>query len=190
MIKNGTFLLILLIGILPSQPLSAQIELSEAVMEKMEQMELDFYQPLEHRFKSLKVVDNAFQSYDFALRQKKDKVDVRYEILPDTGIIAGGFPHIAFTNRTLHLANNIDDEVAGSISILQISEQELSDKYKADWGAIAFFRPKLSFAPFQHCKLVALYREGAGYVYTFYLFNNVKTDLGDEYELLRFRAIE
>lgn len=167
--------------------LSAQIELPEFLRVKMEQMNLDFYQPVENQFKTLSVVNNDMQPYDFALRHKKAKVDIRYQIVPDSGMIAGGYPHIEFTTRAIHLANNEDDEASSTISIHQISETDLNQKYHADWGAIAFFKPKLSFAPFQHCKLVALYREGAGYCYTFYLFNKAATDLEVVYDLMKFR---
>ncbi len=164
--------------------LSAQLELSANFQEKLIATGLDFLTPVEHNFKIEKVYKNEIQPYDFAIRQKKDKVEIRYLVIPDTGIIAGGYPHLNFSNRTITLASNDDDESASAISVLQITEKTLKEKYHADWGAISFFTPKKIFSNKRYCKLVALYREGQGYVYTFFLYDNVNVDFNAGYDLL------
>lgn len=166
--------------------LSAQLDLSADFQTKLAATGLNFLTPVEHNFKIEKIYKNNLQPYDFAIRQKKDKVEIRYLVLPDTGVIAGGYPHLNFSNRTMTLASNEDDEATSAISVLQLSEKILKEKYHADWGAISFFTPKKSFTDARYCKLVALYREGQGYVYTFFLYNDVNVDFNAGYDLLEF----
>lgn len=166
--------------------LSAQLALPADFQTKLTATGLSFFMPVEHNFKIEKVYKNDLQPYDFAIRQKKDKVEIRYLVIPDTGIIAGGYPHLNFSNRTMTLASNDDDEANSAISVLQISEKTLHEKYHADWGAISFFRPKASFSYARYCKLVALYREGLGYVYTLFLYNDVNVEFNAGYDLLEF----
>jgi len=169
--------------------LSAQLDLPLEFQNKLTATGLHFLTPVEHHFKVVKVSENNLQPYDFAIRQKKDKVEIRYLVLPDTGVIAGGYPHLNFSNRTMTLASNEDDEVASTISVIQLSEKILAEKYHADWGAISFFKPKESFSFTRYCKLVALYREGLGYVYTFFLYNDVNVEFNAGYDLLEFEEI-
>jgi len=185
-----TIFYFLLLCLFCGSHLSAQLAITPDFQTKLAATGLSFLTPVEHHFKNAKVYKNNLQPYDFAIRQKKDKVEIRYLVIPDTGIIAGGYPHINFGNRTMTLASNEDDEVASTISVLQLSEKTLTEKYHADWGAISFFTPKKSFSDMRHCKMVGLYREGLGYVYTFFLYNNVNVDFNAGYDLLEFEKRE
>jgi len=186
-IKTAFVLLIFSLTCLSS--LSAQLDLPPDFQKKLAATGLHFLTPVEHNYKVEKIYENNLQPYDFAIRQKKDKVEIRYLVLPDTGLIAEGYPHINFSNRTMTLASNEDDEVASTISVIQLSEKTLSEKYHVDWGAISFFRPKESFSYARYCKLLALYREGLGYVYTFFLYDDVNVDFNAGYDLLEFEEI-
>ena len=166
--------------------ISAQLALPTEFQEKLTKTGLSFLTPVEHNLKIEKVYQNDLQSYDFAIRQKKDKVEIRYLVIPDTGVITGGYPHINFSSRTMTLASNSDDEASSAISVLQLSKKILKEKYHADWGAISFFTPKKIFSDKRYCKMVALYREGFGYVYTFFLYNDVNVDFNAGYDLLEF----
>ncbi len=180
----------LLFSLLCCGNLSAQLDIPAGFQAKLAATGLSFLTPVEHHYKIAKVYKNNLQPYDFAIRQKKDKVEIRYLVLPDTGKIAGGYPHLAFSRRTINLASNEDNEVASTISIIQLSEKILTEKYRADWGAISFFKPKKSFGNTRYCKLVTLYREGLGYVYTFFLYNDVNVDFDAGYDLLEFKEWE
>jgi len=188
MVRNTLFIFFLF-NLISLCSLSAQLDLPSDFQNKLTATGLHFLSPVEHNFKVVKIYENNLQPYDFAIRQKKDKVEIRYLVLPDTGLIAGGYPHINFSNRTMTLASNEDDEVASTISVIQLSEKTLSEKYHADWGAISFFKPKESFSYARYCKLVALYREGRGYVYTFFLYNDVNVDFNAGYDLLEFEKV-
>jgi len=183
MIKS---LLFLFLNLLILGNLSAQLDLTPDFQTKLAKTGVNFLTPVEHNFKVSKVYKNKLQPYDFSMRQKKDKVEIRYLVLPDTGIIAGGFPHVNFSNRTMTLASNEDDVAVSTISVIQLSEKTLKEKYHADWGAISFFTPKRSFSESRYCKMVGLYCEGRGYVYTFFLYNNVNVDFNAGYDLLEF----
>ena len=188
MIKKTIFLFLSLYCF--CSQLSAQLDIPANFQAKLAVTGLNFLTPVEHHLKKVKVYENEFQPYDFAIRQKKDKVEIRYLVLPDTGTIAGGYPHLEFSRRTMTLASNEDDEAASTISVIQLSEKTLAEKYHADWGAISFFKPKRFFADTRYCKFVALYREGLGYVYTFFLYNNVNVDFDAGYDLLEFKSWE
>ena len=183
-------LLFLFLNLFILGTLSAQLDLTPDFQIKLAKTGINFLTPVEHNFKVSKVYKNELQPYDFAMRQKKDKVEIRYLVLPDTGIIAGGYPHMNFSNRTMTLASNEDDVAVSTISVIQLSEETLKEKYHADWGAISFFTPKRSFSDSRYCKLVALYCEGRGYVYTFFLYDNVNVDFNAGYDLLEFKEEE
>ena len=170
--------------------LLAQLDLTPDFQTKLAETGVHFLTPVEHHFKVSKVYENQLQPYDFAIRQKKDKVEIRYLVLPDTGVIAGGYTHMNFSNRTMTLASNEDDEAVSTISVIQLTEKTLKEKYHADWGAISFFTPKKSFSNSRYCKLVGLYCEGRGYVYTFFLYDNVNVDFNAGYDLLEFEEVE
>ena len=189
MIKVKTFCW-LLFSLLCFGDLLAQLDITSNFQTKLTATGVNFLTPVEHHFKVVNVSQNDLQPHDFAIRQKKDKVEIRYWVLPDTGIIAGGYPHINFSSRTMTLASNDDNEVVSTISLIQLSEKTLTEKYHANWGAISFFTPKKSFSDKRYCKMVGLYREGLGYVYTFFLYNNVNVDFNAGYDLLEFKEWE
>ncbi|MEM9823942.1 MAG: hypothetical protein AAF985_22850, partial [Bacteroidota bacterium] len=46
--------------------------------------------------------------------------------------------------------------------------------------AAVFFQPKASFSRKQHCKMVAIYKEGKANIFVFYLFDDLSVDLNRE----------
>lgn len=174
------FLLVILLVFSIADMAMAQIEYPDRFAAKLQAARLEFFQPVENQFKTLKIRKNTIADYDFAVRHQPSKVEMRYLVVPDVDNPAEQFPHMSFSNRILTLASN-DEELTGDnpISFIQLNQKELSKKYHADWGMTAMFQPKQSFAAYRYCKVLGLYREGHGYCYVIYLFNNIKTNLNE-----------
>ena len=92
-------------------------------------------------------------------------------------------PHIYFATKAINIARNTDETV---LSIHSMKTTQLKEDFNADWGAIAFFKPKLEFSDKQHCKMVAVHAEGKGNIYIFYLFDDPEIDLEELYSNVRF----
>ena len=79
---------------------------------------------------------------------------------------------------------DLEDEEARMV-LHEMSKEDL-ESYQADWGAIVFFQPKRIFSDEDHCKMLALYREGKGIVYIFYLFNKASEEVDLQKNCLSF----
>lgn len=168
------------------QSLSAQIDLSDHFNDLLEAADMEFLEPVEARYKAIRIGKNLFQSYDFAIRSRKEKIEIRYLIEPyDEKNPIADIPHLASIRLLTHLASN--SEEAGVITGLDIEAKKLKTDFNADWGKTFFFKTKNSFSTKSHCKMLALFREGRGMAYVFFLFDKVTEDLDRRFLALRFK---
>ncbi|MEM6380964.1 MAG: hypothetical protein AAF705_22520 [Bacteroidota bacterium] len=105
--------------------------------------QLDFYEPLENSFEPTEIRTNDLQTYDFAIRSKKEKVEVRYAILPAAEQSQFFQPNIHFASKAISLARN--NEEASEMVFHSVSHQDLLNTFNADWGAAVFFKTKSTF---------------------------------------------
>lgn len=150
---------------------------------KLAQYELTWHKP-EVPFKLLPYPRLAFQDYDFALGFRKDKLEIRYLIVPpepdsDVALI----PHLEAPRMAMHLANNDDDSY---IVAHEMDLAVLDSVYHADWGQTYFFPPKQVFSAAQNCQMLVLYREGVALCYVFMLFDDPPITLPERSQLLQF----
>ena len=154
--------------------------------ELINQVGIEFYEPADAGYKDIRPIENEYQEYEFAIWSRKEKLEMRYAILPyDEKDIFSANPHILTARALTSIATN--EEHANNISAIQLSEEALKRDFNADWGMVYFFQPKPGFSPFPQCRMVALYKEGRGTVLIFHLF--VKADntaLDTRYYALRF----
>ena len=61
------------------------------------------------------------------------------------------------------------------------------DDFNADWGQVIFFQPKSVFSHKAHCKMLALYKEGKGMAFVFFLFDKGTLELDRRFLALRFK---
>ncbi len=167
-------------------PVVAQVDLDPGFQEKLEVAGLEFIEPLEARYKDVRVVRNDFLTYDFAIRSRREGLEIRYYIQP-AGETAMDVPHVDAIRLLTHLATNDERFV---MSGLDVSEADLREQFNADWGKVFFFTPKESFSPRRQCKMLALFREGYGSAFVFFLFDEAGPELDHRFYALRFREGE
>ncbi|MEM8906921.1 MAG: hypothetical protein AAGD05_03665 [Bacteroidota bacterium] len=184
--KNLLLPLLLLLFLLP-QSHFAQIERSTAFEQQLQQAQLDFFEPSENSFKQLPIRKNTVQTYDFAIQSKREKVEIRYVILPAQDQVLDDFPPVNFTAKASSVASNEEEEF---MVFHAMDEATLKNTFNADWGASAFFRPKIGFSNKRHCKMVGLYSKGKANIYIFYLFNDLSIDIDERFHLVRFLETE
>ena len=173
-----------------AQQLVAQIDYSPRFARLLEEARLDFYEPLENTYRDIPVWKEAaeYQPYDFAIRSRRDKLEIRYHILPyQAQNWKFAAPHVEAARLAMHLATNQDESI---ISGLSMEEEELKNSFNADWGKIFIFQPKKSFSNRTHCKMLALYTEGKGMAIVYFLFDQPSQEVDNRFVVLRFRETE
>lgn len=164
-----------------------KIDISDPFALKLELMQLDFLQPLDSDYKDVMVVRNDLQKYDFAIRSKKEKLELRYiiELAPPNNPMYA-VPSVQFSRMLTHLATN-DEEALITVHSLSTADLEI---FNADWGKVAYFQPKIGFSDKPNCKLLSLYREGKGMVHVLFLFDKPSEAVDNRFYTLRFRDAE
>lgn len=145
---------------------------------------IEFLKPLDAGYKSIWVGKNSLQQYDFAIRSRKEKLEIRYLIEPhQENNPTFSVPHMKCIQKVLTIASNEQDVV---MTGLDISEKSLQEDYNADWGKVFFFRPKAQFSTYKHIKMLALFKEGRGMAYVFFLFDKPTRNLDNRIIALRY----
>lgn len=184
--KNILRLLSLIILFFTTTHLSfAQVKLSKSFAHQLEQMELEFFPPLENSYKKIKASKSIIVDFDFEIKAKKADMRIGFVISPENNSMY--FPHMKASNMALSAATNEDEEA--KMVLHEIPKEDL-EKYHADWGAVVFFQPKRVFSDKDHCKMLALYREGKGLVYVFYLFDKASEEIDFQKYCLSFSPKE
>ena len=180
--RSFYFLAVLVIG----QPVFAQIDVSDHFNQLLDDADLEFLEPVEAKYKDIRIGKNLYQSYDFAIRSRKEKMEIRYLIEPyNEKDPTADIPHLSSIRLLTHLASN--GEEAGVITGLDIEAEKLKTDFNADWGKTFFFKTKTSFSTRSHCKMLALFKEGKGMAYVFFLFDKATNELDKRFLALRFK---
>ena len=161
-----------------SLPLFAQLKLTKRFQKALDQANLELATPTENSYRKIRLRRNTIFNCDFAMRQRRGDLEIRY------ALAQSDYPHISCSAVATNVASN---EEPSTLVIHDISAEELTQRYHADWGAIVYFRPKEEFSGKTHGKLLALYREGKGMIYTFYLFDEITEELENQRYLLQFK---
>ncbi len=159
-----------------------QINVSKSFAQKSAKMDLAFLAPLENSYKKIKASESIVVDFDFEIKAKKADMKIGFALFPE-GKNAITFPHIKVSNMAISAATNEDEEAR--LVLHEMSREDL-ESYQADWGAVVFFQPKTVFSDKDHCKMLALYREGKGLVYVFYLFNEASEEVDLQKNCLSF----
>ncbi len=167
---------------------TAQHKLPDRFQGQLDKMQIDIAIPTEHSFKAKKVKSQEFWSADYVLRSKKSKVEIHYSLIPSE--VADQLVPQVFTTTTLaNLARN--EEKYSDIAFHKIPGNVLSGTFNADWGAIAYFRPKYKISRFQYGKLLSLYKANRGFVQVLFLFDSGEEDIIDNLsDAVRFTLLQ
>ena len=180
-------LLLFFISLLTTSFAQKKIKYSKAFLKKLEQIQIDIFTPTEGKYKSTRPTKNDYQTIDHVIFSKKEAIEIRYAIIPfEANKPTTQIPHVDFMRVVMSTATNEDEEALVSVHALE--DQDLKANFNADWGSMAYFQPKTRFSKYKHCRLVSLYSEGLGMVYTFFLFDEPSRFLDNRLHSLRFKT--
>ncbi len=175
--------LVLLLG-LGSLPLSAQPELPTDFQSRLDQYQLQFLFAADSDYRPYRYQLNDYQPCDFAMRSRRERLQIRYLIEPlDTNSFMSHLPQMLASRMVTHLAKNEEESV---ISMHELSEEQTLDEFHADWARIFYFPPKTNFSDYEHCRMLALYKEGVAMAYVFFLFDKPPVQLDQRLLTLQF----
>jgi hypothetical protein len=127
-------------------------------------MGVSYYPPLDAGYKPIKALEEPFWGAHYATFSRRDQIEIK--IVMDNTI--QDYPNIQLGRWLAQIASNDAEEV---ISRVPIDSEVLMHQYGADWGGLYFFKPKFSSTFYSECKLLALFKEGKGMIFIFFLFN-------------------
>ena len=163
----------------------AQIKMNTDFEAILKEAQISFNEPTENLYKTKKGYKNPIYNCNFAIKAKKSDLEIRYafnQINPQES--QNTFPHIISMNTANHIASNHENS---EIVVQSITDEDLKKNFKADWACVFYFTPKTSFSNKRNCKMLALYKEGKGLVYTFFLFNKPSIELDHQFYSLSFK---
>ena len=164
---------------------SQKIEYPPLFYNLLEKVEAEYFEPVDAGYRDYEPHKNKYLNSHFAIRSNKEKMDIRYFIIPwnDDNPNASN-PNIRTFTTLTNVATNSDDAI---ISAIQPTKESLLKEFNADWGMTYFFQPKDIFSDREHCRMIALCKEGKGTVFIFYLFDDVNNEaLDTRYLAFRF----
>lgn len=177
------FLFVCLPVVLPAQ----RIEVSDRFNQLLSQVEAQLVLPLESDYKDVEPVKNRWLDYDFSIRSRRERMEIRYKILPfeerDKSFFA---PHVKAMQAAIQVATNDDAYV---VSALSLSEKSLQEDFQADWGKLFTFVPKAEFSHRRTCQMITLYREGKGMILLFFLFDKPPMELDYRHLAVSFERL-
>ena len=132
-------------------------------------MGLEYFEPVEQKFKYREGDSNRFFTYDLKLVDKKSEQEI-FLILrnekDEKDIVQ--YPHIEFTMLVANLATNDQEK---DIMVVTHDTPKLVIR-NAIWGSEAYFTIRKEISRYPNAKLVSFYREGLGMVSILYCFDN------------------
>jgi len=179
------YVFLLILFLFPNWDLSAQSEIPITFEEKLTSASVEILIPLENKYKTVNVNSTPYMPYDYALRSKKGKLEIRYSIniFEDSTALMNQLPNVQCMRTLTNIASNDDEAVT---TIHSIAESDLEEHFNADWGMVAYFNPKQSFGTYKHCKMLALFKEGKGMTYVYFLFDEASIELDNRFHAVRF----
>lgn len=178
-------LVLLSFCILPASLNAQRIDLSDDFNQLLQQVEAQLVLPVETDYKDIRPVSNPWMDYDFSIRSRKERMEIRYKISPyqqeDKSFYA---PHVKAMRAALQLATNDEDAL---VSTIALSSKSLTEDYQADWGKLYTFQPKESFSHRNTCQMITLYRKGKGMIFLFFLFDKPPLQLDYRHLAINFK---
>jgi hypothetical protein len=170
---------------LSSAALTAQkVDLNDDFNQLLAEVDAQLVLPVETDYKDIRPLKNRWMDYDFSIRSRKERLEIRYKILPfEVENRTFYAPHVKAMQVMMQVATNNEEAV---VSALSLSDQSLKEDFRADWGKLFTFTPKEEFSTKQTCQLISLYREGKGMVFLFFLFNKPPMELNYRHLALSF----
>ncbi len=162
-----------------------EIDIPYSFQNLLSEVGVDLNAPRDAAYRDIRVIKNDYQDYQLAIFSKREDLEIRYAIQPfEEHHPFSANPHVLTMRSITSVATN-DPEKA--ISAIPLDKLSLKQDFNADWGMIYFFQPKEKFAYYKHCRMLALYKEGKGTAFVYFLFDESSNRALDyRYYALRF----
>lgn len=172
---------------LPSLLNAQRVDLPEDFINLAADMSVDFMAPLDAGYKDVRTYPNPHQNYEFAIRSRKEKLEIRYHLEPeDEGKPMTRIPHVRCMQMIANVASNEEDT---RVSALSLPDSISLNQLNADWAKVFFFTPKKTFSTRYTCQMLAMYKEGRGMVFAYFLFNKPPMELDNRLLTVRFEDV-
>ncbi len=172
---------------LPFLTQAQRVDLPEDFTNLAAEMAVDFMAPLDAGYKDVRTYPNPHQNYEFAIRSRKEKLEIRYHLEPEEeGKPMTRIPHVRCMQMIANVASNEEDT---RVSALSLPDSIRIDQLNADWAKVFFFTPKKTFSTRYTCQMLAMYKEGRGMVFAYFLFNKPPMELDSRLLTVRFEDL-
>ncbi|NRB61793.1 MAG: hypothetical protein HRU40_01965 [Saprospiraceae bacterium] len=156
---------------------------STALGAALQKMNGEIMVPLDGDYKPLVIEDNSVQEYQWALGSASEHLEIRYLTILDNNQQLLNYPHLEASRLAMQICDNSED---ARITARDLTENERTNLYNADWGRVYIFPPKPTFGAYLYCKMVAVFKEGSGLMVIFHLFDEASPEIDNRLYTFRF----
>jgi hypothetical protein len=144
-------------------------------------------------YRKVRTHENPDMYYNFAIKNKKKKLEIRYTVLPlgslsdlynksrtDTSIKAVKADSVF--GKTMLMVNmlNISDTIYRDI--VAFDPASVKNEFGADWGGFAMSQPRTTFAKgYKYCVIVGIHKNNVADGFITYLFDDIAAVTDDIY---------
>lgn len=152
--------------------------------EKLKLTQLEWLEPLEAAYKIIDPKENDYQNYDYAVYFRKEKLEIRYVIVPhNASDITADLPNIKAGRLMLNLSSNMEEFTGSAFSY---TDEAAKEDFNADWANEYLFKPKKAFSSYPNCRMLTIHKKGVGTAHIFLLFDKIPEMLDARTISLRF----
>lgn len=148
-------------------------------------MDAEVMPPIDGGYRGFRPPDNFTQNCHWAIRSRKDGLEIRYLLSPDQEEQPiSNHPELAAHRLAMHICSNEENAI---MTARELTDNEREVLFNADWGKVYILSPKADFSPYTYCKMVVLYRENSGLAYIFNLFDEPSQNIDNKLYTFRFK---
>ena len=152
--------------------------------EKLKRTKLEWLEPLETAYKIISPKKNVFQNYDQAIYFRKERLEIRYLILPyESSDPTADLPHIKSGRLMLNWSSNMEEFTGSAFSY---TDEAAKNDFNADWANEYLFKPKKVFSDYPNCRMLSIHIKGVGTAHVFLFFDEIPKMLDARTISLRF----
>lgn len=148
-----------------------QMIYTQSFTNKLNHLQIDFFQPVERWMHISQMKQDEFMEYD-AVFHDEHGLEVRIQFIEETKKY-GQHPHIELARLVADISSNSQEH---NILISQMTPEWVSQTYQADWGLFVDFVPKRSFSNYPNGRILCLYKEGRAIINYIVLYGDQELD--------------
>jgi len=132
--------------------------------QQLDEFQLLYYEPVEGWLHPVPAKKEPHARFDIILESSSDDVEIRYKFktVNDPNHLSY-HPQFDMYQFIAHLASNNPEQ---DITIRDMVADSVAQIFHADWGLVSDFVPKASFSSKQKARMLALYKEDKGLIYS------------------------